>query len=89
MSIKGLEFNMLRAGQNGSQFAVDIFYSIFLCEKVWISNKISQEYVPLGLIDKSALVLLMARIICRLDVKHITVLVVNNGISNTNVLEIP
>ena len=43
--------NTLRPGQNGRQFADDIFSCIFLNENFSISNNFSLKYVPWGLID--------------------------------------
>ena len=39
-------FNALGPGQNGHHFADDIFKFIFLNENVWISFKISLNFVP-------------------------------------------
>ena len=56
-----LSFNTLRPRQNGRHFPDDILKCIFLNEKVWISIKISLEFVPKGSISNSpALVQIMA-----------------------------
>ena len=53
--------NTLRPRQNGRLFADDIFKSIFLNEKVWISIKISLKFVPKSQINNiPALVQIMA-----------------------------
>ena len=41
-------FNTLRPRQNGHHFAEDILKCIFLNENVWISHKISLNFVPKG-----------------------------------------
>ena len=54
-------FNILRPWQNGRHFPDDIFKCIFLNENVWISIKISLNFVPLGPINNiPALVQIMA-----------------------------
>ena len=54
-------FNTLRPRQNGRRFADDTFERIFLNENVWISIKISLNFVPRGPINNiSALVQIMA-----------------------------
>ena len=51
----------LKPRQNGRHFTDDIFKSIFLNEKFWISNSISLNYVQYDLIDIiSALIQIMA-----------------------------
>ena len=56
-----VKFNTLRPRQNGRHFPDDIFKWIFLNENVWISIKISLEFVPRGLINNiPALVQIMA-----------------------------
>ena len=56
-----LPFNTLGPRQNGRHFADDIFKCIFLNENVWISIKISFDFVPKGPINNiSALVQIMA-----------------------------
>ena len=45
-------FNTLSPGQNGHHFTDDIFKCIFLNENVWISIKISLNFVPKGPGDK-------------------------------------
>ena len=51
----------LRRRQNGGHFADDTFKCIFLNENIWISNKISMKYVPMGVTDNMlALVQIMA-----------------------------
>ena len=53
--------NTLRPRQNGCHFADNIFKCIFLNENVWISIKISLNFVPRGPIkDIPALVQIMA-----------------------------
>ena len=53
--------NTLRPRQNGRRFADDTFKRIFLNENVWISIKISLQFVPRGPIDNiSTLVQVMA-----------------------------
>ena len=53
--------NTLRPRQNGHHFPDDIFQCIFLNENVWISIKISLNFVPKGPINNiSALVQIMA-----------------------------
>ena len=53
--------NTLRPRQHGCHFPDDIFKCIFLNENVWISIKISLEFVPKGPINNiSALVQIMA-----------------------------
>ena len=53
--------NTLGPRQNGRHFADDIFKCIFLNENVWISIKISLQFVPLGpIVDIPALVQIMA-----------------------------
>ena len=44
-------FNTLRLRQNGRHFPKDVFYCFFLTEILWISDNISLNYVPLGLVD--------------------------------------
>ena len=41
-------FNTLRPRQNGHHFADDIFKCLFFHENVWISIKISMQFVPKG-----------------------------------------
>ena len=54
-------FNTLRPRQNGRRFADDIFKRISLNENVWISIKISLNFVPRGPINNiPALVQIMA-----------------------------
>ena len=54
-------FNTLRLRQNGCHFANNIFECIFLNQNVWISIKISLEFVPKGSSDNTlALVQIMA-----------------------------
>ena len=56
-----MSINTLGMGQNGWQYANDIFKSIFLREKYEILIKISGNFVPRGSIDNmSALVQAMA-----------------------------
>ena len=45
-----IKINTLRLRQNGCHFLNDIFKGIFLNENVWISIKISLNFVPRGLI---------------------------------------
>ena len=53
--------NTLRPRQNGHIFTDDIVKGIFMNENIWIFNKISLKYVPLGLTDNmAALVQIMA-----------------------------
>ena len=53
--------NTLRPRQNGRHFPDDIFKCIFLNKNVWISIKISQQFVPEFPIDtKPSLVQIMA-----------------------------
>ena len=55
-------FNTLRPRQDGRHFPDDIFKSIFLNEKVWISINFSLKFVPKGPINNiPALVQIMAR----------------------------
>ena len=55
-------FNSSSPGQNGCDFADDIFKRIFLNEKDWILIKISLQFIAKGSIDNSpALVQIMAR----------------------------
>ena len=60
--IVGLDtLNTLRPRQNGGHFPDDIFKCIFLNENIWISLKISLNFVPNGRIDNiPALVQIMA-----------------------------
>ena len=44
-------FNTLRPRQNGRHFTDYVFKCIFLNENVWISLRISLEFVPKGLIN--------------------------------------
>ena len=61
MLAKYVSFNTLRPRQNGRHFPDDIFKCIFLNENVWISLKISLNFVPKGPINNSqALVQIMA-----------------------------
>ena len=54
-------FNILGPRQNGRHFADDIFKYIFVNENVWISIKISLNFVPTGPINNiPALVQIMA-----------------------------
>ena len=54
-------FNPLRLRRNGRYFPDDIFKCIFLNENLWISIKISLEFVPKGPINNiPALVQIMA-----------------------------
>ena len=46
-----LEINTLRPRRNEQHFADDIFKRIFFNENVWISIKISLEFVPKGPIN--------------------------------------
>ena len=56
-----LDINTLRLRQNGRNFADNIFKCIFLNENVWISIKISLNFVPKGPINNiPALVQIMA-----------------------------
>ena len=56
-----LRFNTLRPRQNERRFADDIFKCIYLNENVWISIKISLNFVPQGPINNiPALVQIMA-----------------------------
>ena len=53
--------NSSPSGENGPLFADDMFKRIFFNVNIWISNKISLEYIPRGLIDNmSVLVQIMA-----------------------------
>ena len=53
--------NALRPRQNGRHFPDDIFKCSFLNKKIWISIKISLEFVPKGPINNNpALVQIMA-----------------------------
>ena len=53
--------NTLRPRQNGRHFPDDIYKCIFLNENVWISIKISLQFVPMGPINNiPALVQIMA-----------------------------
>ena len=45
------ELNTLRPRQNGRHFAEDISMRILLIENVWISIKISPNFVPMGQIN--------------------------------------
>ena len=40
--------DLLKPGQNGRNFADDIFKCIFLNENIWISIKMSLKFVPMG-----------------------------------------
>ena len=56
-----MPFNTLRPRQNGRHFPDDIFKCNFLIENIWISIKISLNFVPKGpIINISALVRIMA-----------------------------
>ena len=56
-----IRLNSSPPGQNGRHFADDVFKRIFLNENIWISNKISLEYVHWGLnYNMSALVQILA-----------------------------
>ena len=58
---KAVHLNTLRPRQNGFHFADDIFKGIFMHENVWISLKISLNFVPKVPINNiSALVQIMA-----------------------------
>ena len=58
---RGRWVNILRPRQNCRHFADDVFNHIFVKENVWISIKISLNFVPKGTIDnKLALVQVMA-----------------------------
>ena len=60
-SAKGDNISTLRPRQNGRHFANDIFKCIFLNENVWISIKISLNFVPKDRINNiPALVQIMA-----------------------------
>ena len=50
-ALKGLTLNTLRLRQNGRRFADGNFKCIFLNENIWISIKISLNYVPKGPIN--------------------------------------
>ena len=57
----GWSNNFFPSGQNGSNFADDMFKRIFLNEKNWISNKMSFKYISCGLVDNMlAVVQIMA-----------------------------
>ena len=61
MEATGLWINTLRPGQNGRNFADDIFKRIFLNENVWTPIKISLKFIPKGPINNiPALVQIMA-----------------------------
>ena len=44
-------FNTLRPRQNGRHFADNVFKCIFLTENVWITIKITLQFVPWGTVD--------------------------------------
>ena len=48
--------NTLRPRLDGCHFADNILVYMFLNERLWISNKISLKYVPLGSIDKKNII---------------------------------
>ena len=66
--LEAFRFNTLRSRQNCRHFTDNIFKSIFLNKNVWISLKISLEFVPkVRINDIAALVEIMAW--CRLGNK--------------------
>ena len=53
--------NTYRPRQNGRRFADDIFKCIFMNENIWVSIKVSLQFVPKGPINNTpALVQIMA-----------------------------
>ena len=52
-NLKGCSVHSSPLGQNGRQFADNIFRCIFVNEKFWMLIKISEMFIPKGLIDNN------------------------------------